>query len=222
VSPGEKGGVWIDPPFDNGWSAESGLGVLRDEPVAEPNCKSLELALVSWSSMVALRELRGVLGVNFVIVLLRLKPLPPDGSVKSAGVTLPIESVNGLVLGEYVSLSSALLSRALLLSLLRSLMPFIDESRLALARKNVLATSECDDDGVAELVISTGENVIELPVLVESVAESVSWPDVSIQPAGVGGTGPNEVPICGGSRALGRIPGAGICLENLSTAPVAL
>ena len=64
--------------------------------------------------------------------------------------------------------------------------------------------------------------MIEPPVPVESVAESISWREVTIQPAGVGGTGPSEVPICGGSRVLGRIPGPGTCLEDLSIAPVAL
>lgn len=86
----------------------------------------------------------------------------------------------------------------------------------------MLATSECEDDGVAELVISAGEKVIELPVLVESVTESVSSPIVSIQPAGVGGTGPKDVPICGACRVLGRIAGVRRCLENLSDAPLAL
>ncbi len=105
-------------------------------------CESLGLALGSWSSRVALRELRGVLGVDFVMVLLRLKPLPPAGNVKSAGVTLPIESAQGLVLELVAFTSSERHSRALLLSLLRSLIPFADGSRVALARKNVLATSE--------------------------------------------------------------------------------
>jgi hypothetical protein len=76
-------------------------------------------------------------------------------------------------------------------------MPFADTSRLTLARKNVLATSECEDDGVAELVTSTGESVKEPPVPVDSVAESVAKQGVSIHPAGVGGTGPRDVPICG-------------------------
>ena len=92
--------------------------------------------------MVALLALRGVLGVDFVIVLLRLNPFPSLGSVRSAGVTLGIASVQGLVLGEYASVSSVFLSRALLLSILRSLMPFVDESLLALARKKVLVISE--------------------------------------------------------------------------------
>ncbi len=92
--------------------------------------------------MVALRELRGVLGVDFVIVRLRLKAPPPIGNVKSAGVILPMESAQGLVLGELASISSVVFSRVLLLSLLRSLMPLVGKSRLALVRKNVLATSE--------------------------------------------------------------------------------
>lgn len=57
------------------------------------------MAVGNWSSRVALRELLGVLGVDFVMVLLRLKPLPADDKVKSEGVTLSIESAQGLVLG---------------------------------------------------------------------------------------------------------------------------
>ena len=74
-------------------------------------------------------------------------------------------------------------------------MPFADGSLFVLARKNVLVISECDDDGVAQFDISTGENVIELPGRDELVAETFSRPIVSIQPAGVGGTGPNAVPV---------------------------
>lgn len=59
----------------------------------------------------------------------------------------------------------------------------------------MLVVSERDDDGVAQFDISTGENVIELLGRDELVAESFSRPIVSIQPAGVGGTGPNAVPI---------------------------
>lgn len=86
----------------------------------------------------------------------------------------------------------------------------------------MFATSECDDDGVAEPIISTGEKVIELPVLDEPVTESVSRPTASIQPAGVGGTGPRAVPICGACRLLGRAAGVRSCLENLSETPHAL
>lgn len=43
-----------------------------------------------------------------------------------------------------------------------------------MARKNVVAISESDEDGVAELIISVVEKVIELPVLGESVTEAVS------------------------------------------------
>lgn len=101
-------------------------------------------------------------------------------------------------------------------------MPLADRSRLAVARKKVLATSEWDDDGVAELVASTGEKANELPVLAESVAESVSWPGVSVQPAGVGGTGPKQVPVCGACRVFGRTAGGMKCLENVSDAPPTL
>lgn len=79
--------------------------------------------------MVALRELRGVLGADFVIVLLRLKALPPIGSFKSAGVILLMDSARGFMLGELASILSVMISRVLLLSLLRSLMPLVDESR---------------------------------------------------------------------------------------------
>lgn len=125
------------------------------------------------------------------------------------------------MLGE-ASTSPLWFSRALLLSLLRSLIPFADKSRVPLARKKVSAASEWVDDGVAELVISTGEKVKELPVLMVSVTESVSGPDASTQPAGVGGTGPNEVPIWGGCRPFGRIACPDICLGNMSTLALAL
>lgn len=59
----------------------------------------------------------------------------------------------------------------------------------------MLVVSERDDDGVAQFDISTGENVIELLGRDELVAESFSRPIASIQPAGVGGTGPNGVPV---------------------------
>jgi hypothetical protein len=223
LSPGENGGVCTELSIDNRGRAESGLGVVRDDPLAELSWESFKLALAIGSSIVVLRELRGVLGVDLVIVRLRARPPPPAaGSVKSAGVTLPIESAQGLVFGVVGIASSVLLSRAFLLSLLRSLMPFVDGSRLALALKNVLATSECDEDGVAEFVISTGEKVNELPVLDESAIESVSCGAVSIHPAGVGGTGPKEVPNCGAGRILGRRAGFSECRRYLSEAPLAL
>lgn len=95
-------------------------------------------------------------------------------------------------------------------------------SRFPWGAKKVLATSERGDDGVAELMISTGESVIEFLVLAESVAESVSWPMLSIHPAGVGGTGPKLVLICSACRVLGRIAVVGMCLGNLSIVPLAL
>lgn len=73
--------------------------MVREDPSVEFICESLELALGIWSSRVALRELLGVRGVDLVMVLLRFKPLPVAGSVKSAGVTLPRESAQGLLLG---------------------------------------------------------------------------------------------------------------------------
>jgi hypothetical protein len=196
--------------------------VVREDPVGQFVWESLDDALGSCSSRAALRELLGDLGVSFVMVLLRLRPLPPVRSVKFAGMTLPIASAHGLVLGLAAFSSSTGFSRALLLSLLRSLMPLADRSRLAVARKKVLATSEWDDDGVAELVASTGERANELPVLAESVAESVSWPGVSVQPAGVGGTGPKQVPVCGACRVFGRTAGGRKRFENISDAPPAL
>jgi hypothetical protein len=116
--------------------------VVREDALVELLGTSLDVALGSCSSSVALRELLGVLGVDFVMVLLRLRPLPPLGSVKSAGITLPMASAQGLVLGLAASASSPGISRALLLSLLRSLIPFADGSRLALTRKNVFAISD--------------------------------------------------------------------------------
>jgi hypothetical protein len=115
---------------------------VRADPLVELVGTSLNVALDACSSRVALRELLGVLGVDFVMVLLRLRPLPPLGNVKSAGTTLPMASAQGLVLGLAASASSAGKSRALLLSLLRSLIPFAEGSRLALTRKNVFAISD--------------------------------------------------------------------------------
>ena len=67
--------------------------------------------------------------------------------------------------------------------------------------------------------MSTGEKVKEPAVKVESVTDSPSVRLESNQPAGVGGTGPKAVPSCG---ACLRMPGATICLVNLSEAPPAL
>jgi hypothetical protein len=142
LPPGEKGGVWIELSAEICGRPESGLGVVREDPGVECMCESFEVALGNWSSRVALSELLGVLGVDFVIVLLRLRTLPTAGSVKSAGVTLPTASTHRLALGLVAFPSSVWRSRALLLSLLRSLIPLDDESRLPLARKNVFATSE--------------------------------------------------------------------------------
>ena len=217
-APGEKGGVWVKLPIDKRSGLSPARGVERVELWVGCPADSWPNLGVTLSPPDTLPDVW--LGEEaFCLARSRL-----------VGFTARA-SAHGLLLMDKALISSDVSVKVFRLALRRSLIPPADGSRRAALRKSPLPGTVFVWGGMIDELFIALSSFARVGLL-ERFCVSMCKLDPgllgegprcsSTQPAGVGGTGPSNVPSCGGCRAFGRGAGSSNCLRFCSPTLLAL